>query len=85
MEQTALKTAVNPEDAPARLIVQIFGEAGAMAIAGVGSEALRKWRRRRASGGGGGCIPTKYQAAYLRAAEVLGKDLRAEQLVWEPY
>lgn len=85
MEQSVTEAAVKPELAPARLIVQIFGEVGAAAIAGVSINAIRKWRRQRSSGGSGGCVPAKYQGAYLRAAQTLGKDLTAAQLIADPY
>lgn len=85
MAQPVPKRPVKLRDAPARLIVELFGEEGAAAIAGVKIDAIRKWRRKRETGGGGGVIPSRHQAAYLRAAEVLGKDLTAAQLIAEPY
>lgn len=85
MTQNVLEATVKLKEAPARLIVRLFGEAGAAAIAGVSVEAVKKWRRRRASGGGGGLIPSKYQNAYVRAAEVLDVDLPANAFIAEPY
>lgn len=85
MTQTGQNAQVNPEDAPARLVVRIFGLVGAAAIGGVGVDAVRKWARKRATGGLGGMIPAEHQRKYLLAAERLGKPLTAEQMVWEPY
>lgn len=71
--------------APARIVLRLFGEAGCMAIAGVGSEALKKWKRRRESGGGGGLVPQQYQARFLAEAERRGLPLTAADLIAEPY
>lgn len=85
MAQSVLSAEVKLVIPPARLVVHIFGEAGAAAIADVSIDALRKWRRRKATGGGGGCVPSRYQKAFLDAARTLGKPLTAEQLIAEPY
>lgn len=85
MEQTGEIATVKVAVAPAKLVVEIFGEEGAAAIAGVKIDAIRKWKRRRATGGLGGIVPANHQDKFLRAAVVLGKALSAEQLIAEPY
>jgi hypothetical protein len=71
--------------APARLVVEVFGETRAAEIAGVRVDAVRKWRRKRASGGGGGLIPARYQHAYLTAAALFGVELTPADLIGQPY
>lgn len=72
-------------NSPARLVVELFGEEGAAAIAGVKIDAVRRWRRKRASKGAGGIVPAQHQPKFLRAAEVLGKALSAADLIADPY
>lgn len=85
MEQNDTKAKPEAAEAPARIVVRLFGEAACMEIAGVSSEALKKWRRSKRSGGGGGLIPNSYQQAFLREAEARGLPLRAADLIAEAY
>ena len=85
MQQSGTIGAVKSGMAPARLVIEIFGEEGAAAIAGVKIDAVRKWKRKRSTGGLGGLVPARHQAAFLRAADVLGKALSADQLIGDAY
>lgn len=82
MARTETKVVRN---SPARLVVELFGEEGAAAIAGVKIDAVRRWRRRRGSKGAGGLVPAVHQSKFIRAAEVLGKALTAADLIADPY
>lgn len=62
----------------------MFGTAGAAALVGLTSEAVKKWGRPASKGGQGGLVPAKYQARYLQEARRRELPLTAEDLVAEP-
>ena len=72
-------------ESPADRVVAAFGARRVAEIAGVTTEAVRKWQRRRATAGGGGLIPAQYQATLLNAALAEGIELTAQDLIGEPY
>lgn len=76
--------AVTPEETPARKVIRLFGSARASALAGLTTEAIRKWDRRLSKGGQGGLVPSRFQKIYLDAAESEGLQLTAEDFMAEP-
>lgn len=70
---------------PAARVVLIFGEVRAAEIAGLGVDALRKWKRRKATGGKGGLVPDEHQAKFLEVAAAEGLPLLAHDLIGRPY
>lgn len=74
-----------PRKTPVDCVLEAFGAARASHLAGLTTEALRKWNRRRSTGGGGGLVPAPYQAIFLREAARLGLPLTADMLIAEPW
>jgi len=65
-------------------VIRLFGTARASAIAGLTTDAIRKWDRPISKGGGGGLIPARYQSLYLEAASEAGVALTASDLIKAP-
>ena len=79
------KPADRPEITPVDRLLDLFGSARVGAIAGLTTDAIRKWNRRRSTGGKGGLVPSDLQARYLAAAAAEGKPLTAADLIAEPW
>jgi hypothetical protein len=79
-------TNINPKcaESPAEKVMRVFGSARASALAGLTTEALRKWNRRLSKGGQGGLVPARYQQIFLQAAQDEGLPLSAEDFIAEP-
>lgn len=69
------------QETPVARVIRLFGAAKASAIAGLTTDAVRKWDRPISKGGGGGLIPSRYQSLYLAAASDAGVDLTAADIV----
>ena len=74
----------NAHETPVARVIRLFGAAKASAIAGLTTDAIRKWDRDISKGGGGGLIPSRYQSLYLQAATEAGIDLRPDDLIRAP-
>lgn len=84
MHATSLSCNASRSDSPAARVIRLFGSADASAIAGLTTDALRKWERPISKGGGGGLIPARYQSLFLDAARERGLALTAADLVAAP-
>lgn len=84
MHRTALANKGSPGETPVDKVIRVFGGAKATAIAGLTTDALRKWNRPLSKGGGGGLVPARYQSRFLDAAREAGLDLTAEDFIAEP-
>lgn len=84
MQQNVLNHKAQLPETPVEKVFRVFGAARATAIAGLTTEALRKWNRPLRTGGGGGLVPARYQARYLAAAELEARDLTAADFIAEP-
>lgn len=71
-------------ETPVDKVIRLFGGADASAIAGLTTDAVRKWNRPLDRGGQGGLVPSKYQARYLQAAQARGLALTAADFIAEP-
>lgn len=81
MHSSASATTENPTETPVARVIRLFGAAKASAIAGLTTDAVRKWDRPVSKGGGGGLIPARYQRLYLDAATAMGLTLTADDLI----
>ncbi len=83
MHGEACSTMEIAQETPVARVIRLFGAAKASAIAGLTTDAIRKWDRPISKGGGGGLIPARYQSLYLAAASESDVPLKAEDLVAE--
>lgn len=84
MRQTVLHCKAQLPETPVDRVFRVFGAARASHIAGLTTEALRKWNRRVSTGGGGGLVPSRFQARYLAEAELHNLPLTAADFIAEP-
>ncbi len=84
MHGCAASTTEFSHETPVARVIRLFGTARASAIAGLTTDAIRKWDRPISKGGGGGLIPARYQSLYLEAASEAGVALTASDLIKAP-
>ena len=73
-----------PVATPVERVLRVFGSARASALAGLTTEAIRRWGRPVSKGGQGGLVPARFQAIYLKAAQAERLPLAAEDFIAEP-
>jgi len=84
MRQMVQNHKAHHPETPVDKVLRVFGSARASHIAGLTTEAVRKWNRRVSTGGQGGLVPSRYQALYLNEARARGLELDAEDFIAEP-